>query len=327
MERPAILVPPEYYTPDEAIALLAEAAVTLSSRYHFTVQSVLAGTIPTTLARSAKMTDLLDDLGGAAVATLERVDADAVADAVLRARGRTRRRADALSSRRVGGCRRGRRAAWTSGGRTGGRTDSAPLLWRHRSFVLTGRAARAQAALRGLRAGRAVARGDAARADPRVLRGVLALHGGAQRYPAGGALHALFLCAGILPWFVFVEAVTRGGGSLLANEGYLTKLAVPETVFVARSVATSTPTLALYMLALLVMALLSGVRHYQGSCCCCRPCSGCSSASASGRRSSSRSSRCSSRRRADRGHRPAVLVLAPRPSCTTRPRWGRGSAS
>ena len=101
MERPAILVPPEYYTPDEAIALLAEAAVTLSSRYHFTVQSVLAGTIPTTLARSAKMTDLLDDLGGAAVATLERVDADAVADAVLRAwAGRDAERTRLQSARR-----------------------------------------------------------------------------------------------------------------------------------------------------------------------------------------------------------------------------------
>ncbi len=89
MREPSFAVPAEYYTPDEALALLGAAAVTLSSRYHFTVQSVLAGTVPVTLARSAKMTDLLDDLGGAAVGTLDAVDADAVADAVAHAlRGR-----------------------------------------------------------------------------------------------------------------------------------------------------------------------------------------------------------------------------------------------
>jgi lipopolysaccharide transport system permease protein len=81
--------------------------------------------------------------------------------------------------------------------------------------------------------------------------------------PAGGA-YALFLCAGLLPWFVFVEAVSRGGGSLLANEGYLKKLAVPEAVYVARSVATSTMTLVLYAVALVAMALLSGVRPHAG---------------------------------------------------------------
>lgn len=85
MRRPSLLVPPEYYTPDEALALLGDAAVTLSSRYHFTVQSVLAGTVPCTLARSAKMTDLLDELGEAPVGTLERVDPDAVAERITRA--------------------------------------------------------------------------------------------------------------------------------------------------------------------------------------------------------------------------------------------------
>jgi polysaccharide pyruvyl transferase WcaK-like protein len=87
MERPSFLVPPEYYTPDEALALLGEAAVTLSCRYHFTVQSVLAGTLPVTLARSAKMTDLLDDLDGTAAGTLEEVDADALVERITRAWG------------------------------------------------------------------------------------------------------------------------------------------------------------------------------------------------------------------------------------------------
>jgi len=100
MERPSFVVPPDYYTPDEALAVVAQAAVTLSSRYHFTVQSVLAGTVPVTLARSAKMTDLLDELGGAPVGTLDRVDADAVAESIGRAwAGRDDERARLASAR------------------------------------------------------------------------------------------------------------------------------------------------------------------------------------------------------------------------------------
>jgi lipopolysaccharide transport system permease protein len=136
-------------------------------------------------------------------------------------------------------------------------------LWRHRSFVLTG-------ALHELKQRYAGSALGVLWHVVTPLAQILVYYAVFSRFmaarsdtPAGGA-YALFLCAGILPWFVFVEAVTRGGGSLLANEGYLKKLAVPETVFVARSVATSTLTLALYMLALLVMALLSGVRPHRG---------------------------------------------------------------
>jgi polysaccharide pyruvyl transferase WcaK-like protein len=85
MAAPALLVPPEYYTPDEALAIASLASVTLSSRYHFTVQSVLAGVVPVTLARSAKMTGLLDELGLAPVATLDRIDEVGVAGALERA--------------------------------------------------------------------------------------------------------------------------------------------------------------------------------------------------------------------------------------------------
>jgi len=85
MTAPSLLVPPEYYTPDEALALVAAAAATLSSRYHFTVQSVLAGVVPVTVARSAKMTGLLEELALPPAATFDDVDATAVADALLRA--------------------------------------------------------------------------------------------------------------------------------------------------------------------------------------------------------------------------------------------------
>ena len=71
--------------------------------------------------------------------------------------------------------------------------------------------------------------------------------------------YAVFLCAGILPWFVFSECISRGTTALLANEGYLKKLAIPEAVFVAQTVTTSGLTLALYVLALMLIALGTGV--------------------------------------------------------------------
>lgn len=71
--------------------------------------------------------------------------------------------------------------------------------------------------------------------------------------------YAVFLCAGILPWFVFAECVSRGTTALLNNEGYLKKLAIPEGVFVAQTVATAGLTLGLYAVALAVIAMATGV--------------------------------------------------------------------
>lgn len=77
--------------------------------------------------------------------------------------------------------------------------------------------------------------------------------------PYSPQAYAVFLCAGILPWFVFAECVREGTTALLANEGYLKKLAIPEGVFVAQTVATSGLTLGLYALALMGIALATGV--------------------------------------------------------------------
>ena len=136
-------------------------------------------------------------------------------------------------------------------------------LWRHRSFVLAG----ALHELKQRYAGSALGvlwHVATPLAQILVYYAVFSRFMGARSETPSGGAYALFLCAGILPWFVFVESVTRGGGSLLANEGYLKKLPVPEAVFVARSVATSTLTLGLYMVALIAMALLSGVRPSAG---------------------------------------------------------------
>jgi lipopolysaccharide transport system permease protein len=77
--------------------------------------------------------------------------------------------------------------------------------------------------------------------------------------PSSPQAYAVFLCAGILPWFVFSESVGRGTTALLANEGYLKKLAIPEAVFVAQTVTTSGLTLGLYAVALMAMALFTGI--------------------------------------------------------------------
>ena len=77
--------------------------------------------------------------------------------------------------------------------------------------------------------------------------------------PRSHEAYAVFLCAGILPWFVFAESVSRGTTALLANEGYLKKLAIPEAVFVAQTVTTSGLTLGLYAVALVGIALATGI--------------------------------------------------------------------
>jgi lipopolysaccharide transport system permease protein len=71
--------------------------------------------------------------------------------------------------------------------------------------------------------------------------------------------YSVFLCAGLLPWLVFSECLNRGSSILLASENYLRKLAIPEVVFVAQSVATSAMTLGMYSVALLIMAWAMGI--------------------------------------------------------------------
>jgi lipopolysaccharide transport system permease protein len=76
--------------------------------------------------------------------------------------------------------------------------------------------------------------------------------------PYSPETYAVFLCAGILPWFVFADCVGRGTTALLANEGYLKKLAIPEGVFVAQTVTTAGLTLGLYVVALAAIAIATG---------------------------------------------------------------------
>ena len=86
MRQPSRLVPPAYYSADEALALLGAALVTVGQRYHFIVQTVLTGTaVPVAIPRLQKMAGLVADLGCPAAGSIERVDGDELAARITEA--------------------------------------------------------------------------------------------------------------------------------------------------------------------------------------------------------------------------------------------------
>jgi len=82
MARPAPVVPNLYYSPDEVLGLLGHADVTLCGRYHFGIASVLAGSLPALVVRSAKMQQLVDDLGIPSCGALDSLSAEAISGRV-----------------------------------------------------------------------------------------------------------------------------------------------------------------------------------------------------------------------------------------------------
>ncbi len=58
----SVIVSNEYYSPDEAIALLRFATVTVAQRYHFAIQSILGGSVPVCIVRGQKMEGLVREL-------------------------------------------------------------------------------------------------------------------------------------------------------------------------------------------------------------------------------------------------------------------------
>jgi polysaccharide pyruvyl transferase WcaK-like protein len=75
MPAPPPVAPNLYYSPEEAIALISRAQLSISFRYHFTVFSVLAGVVPVTVARSQKMVGLVEDLELPLSCTIEKLTA------------------------------------------------------------------------------------------------------------------------------------------------------------------------------------------------------------------------------------------------------------
>ncbi len=94
------LVPNEYYSPDETLALLAHATVTVGLRYHFVIESVLAGTVPVGILRGQKMAGLADDLPFPVGGTIERIDRDELVGAIAHACDRREELLARLAARR-----------------------------------------------------------------------------------------------------------------------------------------------------------------------------------------------------------------------------------
>lgn len=79
-----------------------------------------------------------------------------------------------------------------------------------------------------------------------------------QRYPTGDVPYAIFLCSGLIPWTTFSDCVSRGAGCFRINAPYLSKLAIPEQVFVAETALTATLNLIIGFGLLIVISLIFG---------------------------------------------------------------------
>ena len=100
MKTPAQIVPNEFYSPDEAIAILRHANVTLSQRYHFVVQTIMADSVPVGMLRGQKMRGLASELGFPVAGTIEEVDREKLVDAVAYALENRRQFIDTLAEAR-----------------------------------------------------------------------------------------------------------------------------------------------------------------------------------------------------------------------------------
>ena len=85
MKAPSVCMSNHYYHPDEMIGLLSQVDVSLSQRYHFTIESVMAGTVPVSFARGQKLAALIEDLGMSPVGSMDSVEPDDICRGVTEA--------------------------------------------------------------------------------------------------------------------------------------------------------------------------------------------------------------------------------------------------
>lgn len=81
------------------------------------------------------------------------------------------------------------------------------------------------------------------------------------RYNAGGVddiSFVLFLCSGLLPWLSFVDALQRGTMTFVDSAGYLRKLAIPEEVFLSKTIVGSCILLTINIAVLVLAAFILG---------------------------------------------------------------------
>lgn len=85
MKAPSIVIPPRYWSSDEALAILSHASIVISQRYHATIMALLAGTLPVSIVRGHKMRGLLEELEMTASCTIDHVDPGSLVSEVLNA--------------------------------------------------------------------------------------------------------------------------------------------------------------------------------------------------------------------------------------------------
>lgn len=80
---------------------------------------------------------------------------------------------------------------------------------------------------------------------------------GSTSLPSRGAL-ALYVSAGILPWTMFADGVSRSARTLVASASYLRRMSVPEQVFVAATALSATFSMLIVVAMVAVLALAFG---------------------------------------------------------------------
>ena len=108
MSMPATLVPNEYYSPDEALAIIGCATVAVAQRYHFIIQAVLAGVPPVEILRGQKMKTLAEELGVPIGGSVDHVVRESLTGAIREA---IENRSGVLSRMEEARCRMRSRAA------------------------------------------------------------------------------------------------------------------------------------------------------------------------------------------------------------------------
>jgi len=70
--------------------------------------------------------------------------------------------------------------------------------------------------------------------------------------------YTVYLCSGLLPWLAFQESVSRSTSAFVENANLIKKIYVPEEIFVANVVVSSTLNLLTQLAVFLVLASLAG---------------------------------------------------------------------
>ena len=68
----------------------------------------------------------------------------------------------------------------------------------------------------------------------------------------------LYLCCGLFPWRAFSSSIQQGSRGLRTNARYLTNLAIPEEIFVAKQIAIETMNLMIYLFFLVIIGQILG---------------------------------------------------------------------